>query len=413
LFVSFRGEDVASSIDKVPKTPAAPGTPGPFGHYQLLELIGKGGMAEVFRAAAPGIDGFDDGFVVKRIRPDKSDSPKFVQAFCEEARITALLRHPNIVQVYDFGQIDGAYFMAMEYLRGKDLSTVMRAARARRGALPPALAVFVAREIALALHHAHTLRLPDGTAAGIVHRDVTPSNIMLLQAGGVKILDFGIARAVAVARPQEAGDKRPRLAGKLAYVSPELVRGAAVDHRSDVFSLGVVLWEMVAGQRLFAADSEADTLRNVLLQPIAEASRRRDDIPAKLDAIIARALEREPADRYQTAAEFAAELDKFLADAPIGPSAIPDLLADLFSAQAKQAEADDRPSATYFTSGTRSGAGARTAPQIVVTHGTGRRLAYRSIMLPPAPKVSLPVLIGIFALVVAAVVIVGRLVLRH
>ena len=402
---------MASSIHRAPETPASP-TPDTFGHYQLLELIGKGGMAEVFRAQAPGIDGFAEGFVVKRIRPDKSDSPKFVQAFCEEARITALLRHPNIVQVYDFGQIDGDYFMAMEYLRGKDLATVMRAARARRGALPPSLAVFVAREIARALHHAHTLVLPDGTPGGIVHRDVTPSNIMLLAAGGVKILDFGIAKAVARARPPQDAGQPPRLAGKLAYLSPELVRGSAVDHRSDVFSLGVVLWEMVAGERLFAADDESETVRNVLLLPIAQASRRRDGIPAQLDAIIARALAREPAERYETAAAFAAELDRFLAEAPVADGAIAELFESLFSAPPppRPGGPDDRPSATYFSSGTRT-TGAVASPRASVG-GTGRRLAYRSMMLPPAPKVSLMTLIGIFCLVVAVVVTVGRLLLR-
>ena len=120
--------------------------------------------------------------------------------------------------------------------------------------MPPSVAVYVAREVARALHHAHTLVLPDGRAGGIVHRDVTPSNIMLLKAGGVKILDFGIAKAAALARRPDTAGKTPRLAGKLAYLSPELVRGTPIDHRSDIFSLGVVLWEMVAGQRLFAGD---------------------------------------------------------------------------------------------------------------------------------------------------------------
>jgi serine/threonine protein kinase len=401
---------VPSSIPKLPQTPSPP--PGPFGRYQLLELIGKGGMAEVFRAQVSDVQGCQDGFVIKRIRPDRSDSPKFVQAFCEEARITALLRHPNIVKVYDFGQIDGAYFMVMEHLRGKDLSTLMRAVRSRRGALAPSLAVFVAREVARALHHAHTLVLPDGTPGGIVHRDVTPSNIMLLQSGGVKILDFGIAKAAATARATETGGQPPRLAGKLSYLSPELVRGTAIDPRSDIFSLGVVLWEMVAGQRLFIGENDQETLRNVLAQPIAEPSRRRDGIPADLDAIIARALEREPAERYETAAAFVAELDRFLAESPLAEGAIPDLLEEQFgpAALAKRPEVDDRPSATYFSSGTRPGTA--TGPH-GVSHGTGRRLAARSIMLPPAPKVPLPTLIGIFALVVAVVVTVGRMLLRH
>jgi serine/threonine protein kinase len=254
----------SSPTHKAPKTPGSLRPGDHFGRYQLLERIGKGGMAEVFRALAHGMEGFERIFVVKRIRPDKSDSPKFVQMFVEEARISALLNHPNIVQVYDFGHIDGAYFMAMEHVVGKDLSTVMRAVRARGGAVPPALAAYVAREAARALHHAHTVVLPDGTPGGVVHRDVTPSNIMLLKAGGVKILDFGIAKAEALARRPDASGKAPRLAGKLSYMSPELVRGAPVDHRSDIFSLGIVLWEMVAGERLFTGENETETLQNVL-----------------------------------------------------------------------------------------------------------------------------------------------------
>src|SRR3954469_1111615 len=217
-------EEVTLSSSADNQVPKAPGSLRPgdhFGRFQLLERIGKGGMAEVFRAVAHGVKGFERMFVVKRIRPDRSDSPKFVQMFCEEARISALLHHPNIVQVYDFGHIDGAYFMVMEHLDGKDLSSVMRAIRARNGAVPPSLAVFIAREIARALHHAHTLQLPDGASSGVVHRDVTPSNIMLLKAGGVKILDFGIAKAATLAHRPDAAGKAPRLAGKLAYLSPE------------------------------------------------------------------------------------------------------------------------------------------------------------------------------------------------
>src|SRR5262245_15411652 len=273
----------------------------PFGRYRLLELIGQGGMAEVFRAIPQGMPGIAREFVVKRMRPDKSLSPKLVQLFIEEARISALLHHPNIVRIFDFGHIEGAYFMVMEHLRGKDLSTVMRALRARHAALPPSLAVFVAREVAHALHHAHTLVLPNGKPGGIVHRDVTPSNIMLLALGGVKILDFGIAKAVARAQRAESAGRPPRLAGKLSYLSPELVRGAAIDHRSDVFSLGVVLWEMLAGQRLFSGQGEAETLSNLLTRPIPALSGRRAGIPAALDAIVARALERDPALRYETA----------------------------------------------------------------------------------------------------------------
>jgi eukaryotic-like serine/threonine-protein kinase len=398
---------VSSPANKMPRTPGSLRPGDHFGRYQLLERIGKGGMAEVFRAIAQGVQGFEREFVVKRIRPDKSDSPKFVQMFCEEARISALLNHPNIVQVYDFGHIDGAYFMVMEHLVGKDLSTVMRAVRARQGAVPPSVAVYVAREAARALHHAHTLVLPDGRAGGVVHRDVTPSNLMLLKAGGVKILDFGIARAAALARRPDTSGKTPRLAGKLSYLSPELVRGTRVDHRSDIFSLGVVLWEMVAGQRLFAGETDSDTLHNVLMRPIAEPSRRRDGIPAVLDAIVARALERDPDHRHETAEQFANELDRFLVEMPMGDQAIPQMLEELFSAAppSKRDEPTENPSATYFANGGGADPGS--------AYRTGSRVGYRTIPPPQPPKMSMFTLIGIFALVVAAVVTLGRVVLGH
>jgi serine/threonine-protein kinase len=284
--------------------------PEHYGRYRLIERIGRGGMAEVFRASVGGLEGFRDNFVIKRIRPEKSDSPEFVEMFCNEARICALLHHPNIVEVYDFGQIGGAYFMAMEYLRGRDLSAVMRALRLRLEAVPPFLAAHIAHQIALGLDHAHAARLPDGRAAEIVHRDVTPSNIMLLRSGGVKVLDFGIAKAAAAARPgpAPAPASKGRVKGKIAYLSPEQVRNGEIDGRSDVFSLGVVLWEMLAGMRLFAGDNEFQTLRNVLTMPVPPPSSRHPGVPAALDAIVARALERDRDARYPSAGAFAEAL---------------------------------------------------------------------------------------------------------
>jgi serine/threonine-protein kinase len=337
-----------------------------FGRFRLLARIGKGGMAEVFQAVSQGLQGFERVFVIKRIRPDRTDSAKFIQMFCDEARISALLHHPSIVQVYDFGHIDGAYFMAMEYLDGKDLATVQRALGAKRGALPPSLAALIGRDVARALHHAHTLVLPGGAPGGIVHRDVSPSNIMLLRAGGVRILDFGIAKAAAEARRHIQDAARPaRPLGKLAYLSPEQVRGQAVDHRSDVFSLGIVLWEMVAGHRLFSGADEQETMRNVLLQPIAAPSRRRAGIPAALDAIIARALVREPGGRYPSAAEMADDLDRLLGETPCGDQVIPQLLKNLFDGQPDpRAQGEEAVSATFSASGSAppgsSAAGAGT-----------------------------------------------------
>jgi len=189
-----------------------------FGRYYLLERIGVGGMAEVYRAVTQGVEGFRRMFVVKRILAEKSRSPTFIQMFCEEARISALLHHPNIVQVYDFGHVGGSYFLAMEYLLGKDLASVMRVLRGSNLALPPSMAAFIGQQVALGLGYAHGLRGSNGQPMGIVHRDVTPSNIMLLHAGGVKILDFGIAKAGEAAGGEEVGGA---VKGKLRYLAPE------------------------------------------------------------------------------------------------------------------------------------------------------------------------------------------------
>jgi len=264
---------------------------------------------------------------------------------------------------------------------GERLSSVMSALRARGDAMAPALAVFVAREVARALHASP----PDGPA----RRDLTPARIMLLKVGGVKILD-----AASEVDGKPAG-------GEAAYRSPEQVRGAAVDHRSDVFFLGVVLWEMVAGQRLFAADSESETLQNVLMQPIAEPSRRRDGIPAMLDAIVARALDRDPANRIASAEAFANELDRVLAETPVADQAIPTLLEELASAPSKHDAPARDPAAAYAAS--------RSAAKRV---SSGSRF-YRTIPPPQPPKIPMPALIGIFLIVVAVAVTVGRVVIRH
>ncbi len=309
-----------------------PSEPEHFGRYRLIQRVGKGGMAEVFRAYVEGSETFQSTFVIKRIRPEKSDVPELVDLFVNEARICALLSHPNIVEVYDFGQISGAYFMAMEYLRGRDLAAVLRALRAKLAAVPPVVAAYVAHEVARGLEHAHAARLPDGRPAEIVHRDVTPSNIMLVRGGDVKVLDFGIAKAAASRPAAPAGERKSRVRGKLAYLSPEQVRNAELDGRSDVFSLGVVLWEMLVGQRLMAGENEFQTLRNVLTLPAAPPSSKRPEVPAALDAVVARALARDRDARFPTARAFA---DAIVAAVPAAADAatrarVATLLGELF-----------------------------------------------------------------------------------
>ena len=285
-------------------------------------------MAEVYRAVSQGPAGFQRQFVIKRIRKEKAASRDFVEMFVNEARISALLEHPNIVQVYDFGQVEGDYFLAMEYLRGRNLLTVGRRVRALTREISPELAGYVAREVARGLHYAHTLT-NTGKSLGIVHRDVSPSNIMLLRTGGVKLLDFGIARATMKLRANTPIGGL--IKGKLSYLSPEQVRGHQVDGRSDVFSLGVVLWECLTGVRLFYNPNDLETMRNVLHRPIPRPSEMRHGLAAALDSIVMRALERNVEKRYPDAASLAAELEEYLRECRFSSETLVKLLEELFA----------------------------------------------------------------------------------
>jgi eukaryotic-like serine/threonine-protein kinase len=301
-------------------------------------------MAEVFRAVAHGVEGFQRVFVIKRILQDKSQSKDFIDMFVAEARVSALLNHPNIVQSYDFGQIGGSYFISMEYLRGKDLLSVMRQLRATRKQIDPAVAAFIAQQVALGLHYAHSLTGSGGKPMNIVHRDVSPSNIMLLRAGGVKLLDFGIAK---VGPKQKVNDDPTQsdafIRGKLSYLSPEQIRGDSIDGRADVFSLGICLWEMLTGRRLFFDKSDYNTMKNVMDRPVMPPSMQRPDLPTALDFIAIRALERDNSRRYRNAKEMADELESYLVDAHFAAGAVPRLLDDLFGvdAGAFDAQMDD------------------------------------------------------------------------
>jgi eukaryotic-like serine/threonine-protein kinase len=309
-----------------------------FGRYVLLELIGRGGMAEVYRSVAHGLEGFQRVFVIKRILKEKCATPEFVEMFVNEARLSALLNHPNIVQIYDFGQISGSYFLAMEHLRGKDLLSVLRQLRVNGTKMAPEVAAYIAQQVAHGLDYAHTLTHA-GKNLRIVHRDVSPSNIMLLRAGGVKLLDFGIAKAAMEIRSEAETTQAGLVKGKLSYVSPEQIRGAQdIDGRSDVFALGVVLWECLTGRRLFFDRNDFQTMRNVLERPVPPPSTQRAEVPAALDFVVLRALEREPKRRYPDAKTMADELEAVLQEARFAPRAMTRMLDELFGAASSQVD---------------------------------------------------------------------------
>jgi serine/threonine protein kinase len=296
-----------------------------YGPYTLLERLGAGGMAEVYRAVRTGPQGFSRTFALKRILAGQSLSASFVQMFCTEARISALLEHPNIVQVHDFGQIDRTYYLAMEYLKGDTVLAVGRTLHARKLQFPVSTAAYIARQVALGLSYAHGLRDGDGKPLGLIHRDINPSNIMLLDSGGVKLLDFGIAKAPSLAKHQtETGF----IKGKPSYCSPEQLKEKPLDGRSDVFSLGVTLWEMLTMRKLFLGRTDFETVTNVMKRPIPAPSTLRREVPPELDEIVLRALERD-ASKRPDAKELADRLGEYLRKAYYLEDALVDLLEDL------------------------------------------------------------------------------------
>lgn len=269
-------------------------------------------MAEVFRARREGAAGFERTVVVKKILASYHEDPEFVGMFINEAKIAACLTHPNIVQVYELGEQDGELFMAMEYVQGQDLLRVLRlSARATPDApaLPPLVSAYIARETCRALAHAHGHRDETGAERPIVHRDISPQNIMLSIEGQVKLVDFGVAKALASATEDTCTGA---LKGKIAYMSPEQLAGKSPGPQSDIFSTGIVLYEMLTGKRLFKGDSDYDTLRKVQSLPLMPPSTLNPAVPPQLDNIVMYALTRDKEQRYPRACQMARDLDTYL-----------------------------------------------------------------------------------------------------
>jgi eukaryotic-like serine/threonine-protein kinase len=278
------------------------------GRYELLQPLGVGGMAQVFKARALGPGGFRRDVVVKRILPEHGRDSEFIRMFVDEAKILGMLHHPNVVQVYDFGEDNGVLFLALEYVEGPSLSRVLRTLRGANKRMPPPIVAFVAREICRALACVHELRDDKGRPLGAIHRDVTPSNVVLTPAGEVKLLDFGVATFKDALQATKAGTVK----GKPAYLAPEQLEGKSIDGRVDVFALGIVMHEMLTLQHLFAGDSDLGTVKQIMEMDIPRPSAGRGDVPEALEQIVMRALERDREKRFATAAEMVAALDDFV-----------------------------------------------------------------------------------------------------
>ena len=309
-------------------TEGQPKAPSAFGRYTLLERLAVGGMAEVFRAKITSSHGFEKILVVKRILPHLAADPNFVAMFIDEAKLTAQLTHPKIVQVLDFGEVRGQYFTALEYIDGFDGLGLLRVAAQKRVHIPRSLAVFIVSEVLEALDYAHNARDMEGKPMQIVHRDISPSNIFISKRGDVKLGDFGIAHAQRRESKTQAGT----LKGKYGYMSPEQVVGRPIDARSDLFAVGVVLAELVTGRRLFSAPADLDVLLKVRDVKLDRLDKYGADLPKALDRIVRKALTKSPRDRFASAAEFRDELSDYLfaSGQRIGPSDLRTFTGKLF-----------------------------------------------------------------------------------
>jgi serine/threonine-protein kinase len=304
LDVEVGGDFEVSKVDRAEQK---------LGRYHLVYEIGRGGMASVYLARSRGPAGFQKWFAIKRIHPHLAKDRSFVDMFLDEARIAGSIEHPNVAHVFDLGETDGKYYLAMEYLHGEHLLDVARRAIVRTGRFDLRMAAHIVARAADGLHHAHEARDASGSPLELVHRDISPQNIFVTYDGNVKLTDFGVAKAKNRMTHTETG----LMKGKIAYASPEQVMGTALDRRTDIFALGVVLWEITTGRRLFKARTDAETLMR-----ISSGYRKRpqefiDDYPAELEAIVDRALSHDVETRYATAADLANDLDRFVGMPPI------------------------------------------------------------------------------------------------
>jgi serine/threonine protein kinase len=305
-------------------SPGAPNDPVPFGKYYLLGLIARGGMAEVYRARV-ATRGDKQLYAVKVMRPQLAREARFIDMFHREGKLAMMLKNRCIVETLEIGQYDGRHYIAMEYIGGRDLTQVLRRCQETQQRIPVPHAVYIAARIAEGLHFAHTLQGPDGRSLNIVNRDVSPSNVRMSYDGDVKLLDFGIAQAL-MKFTSEIGI----LKGKFSYMSPEQIRGMPLDARTDVFSSGIILHEMLTTEKLFRGDTEFALMEKVRKAEVPPPSNFNRRVTPELDAIVNRALARDVADRFQSAAQFAAELDNLIAGYRFDPKELRQFIRQLF-----------------------------------------------------------------------------------
>jgi eukaryotic-like serine/threonine-protein kinase len=304
-----------------------------FGKYRLIASLGHGGMADVFLAVAQGPVGFNKLQVIKRLRPNLAEEPEFLAMFLDEARLAARLNHPNIVQTNEVGEVAGQYFIAMEYLDGQPLHRIIHRG-AKNGTLTRAMGLKILADTLGGLHAAHELTDYDGSPLNVVHRDASPHNVFVTYEGQTKVVDFGIAKAATRSAETRAGV----LKGKIGYMAPEQARCEPVDRRADIFSIGVILWEMVAGTRMWKGESDVEILDQLIHGRIPDILAIRSDLSPELVQIVRRSLAPSQVERYSTAAELRRDLlDELARDgARIGDEHIGNLVVSLFQDKRQQ-----------------------------------------------------------------------------
>jgi serine/threonine protein kinase len=299
------------------------------GKYQLVRRLAVGGMAEIFLARASGIEGFEKVVVLKSILGQHASDEQFVRMFLDEARLAATLHHPNVAQVFDIGRAGEQHFFTMEYVEGQDLRRIVEAAGKRPDGLPLEHAIAIVVGAAAGLHYAHERVGPDGVPLGIVHRDVSASNILVSYDGCVKVVDFGIAKAAT----HKAATRTGFIKGKVACMSPEQCRGETLDRRSDVFAIGVLLYELTTGKRPFEGENDYAILHQIVDKDVTPPSVHRPAYPPGLEALVLRALRRDRDDRYATAQELQIDLETFARenDLVISPIELGRFMEELFA----------------------------------------------------------------------------------
>ncbi len=315
-------------------------------HFKLIRKLAEGGMGAVYEAVQLGTEGFEKTMAIKTILEDYSSNPEFVEMFIGEAKLVADLVHQNIVQIYQLGKLNKIYYIAMEYINGVDLGAFMDRHNKLGVELPVDMATFIISRVSRGLEYAHAKKDREGNLLRVVHRDISPGNIMMTWEGVVKVTDFGIAKARNLMKDREG----EVLLGKIQYMSPEQAEFKQTDHRSDIFSLGVVMYELLSGKQLFADENTVVALRNISVKKIPPIRTVNPRVPEEVEKILNKALERDRTKRYQLAGGFGYDLEYYMYNNRFGPTnvTLEKYLAKLFPDKAKQKPDDEKKILTKF-----------------------------------------------------------------